>query len=146
MTQNGHLSLATNGRFLLEKSKEWVDCSMQWMTALIKNDNWEKIVRRCHAHGGTEFSIGSCIPSKYMNKGKPSGFSFHQKSLPYQPNHFSLTANMGSHGLGPWVIKIIPGFVGFFNGFCWKSEHTPWFSHMSTMVLFSRLQKDTSRS
>jgi len=81
-----------------------------------------------------------------MNQGKPSRSSFHQKPLFYQPNHFSLTTNLGSHGLGPWVTKIVPGFAGFFNGFCWKSEHRPWLSHMSAKVLFSRLQKDTSRS
>ena len=28
---------------------------MYWMTILIENDNWEEIVERCHAHGGTEF-------------------------------------------------------------------------------------------
>ena len=47
-----------------------------------------------------------------------------------------------------WIMgykKIIPGFVGFFNGFCWKSEHTPWLSHVSAKVLFSKFQKDTSR-
>ena len=79
---------------------------------------------RCHAHGGTEFSIGSCIPSKYMNQRKPSGSSFHQKSLPYQPNYFSLTIHSRSHGLGLWVTKIISSFARFFNGFCWKNEHT----------------------
>ena len=140
------MSLTTNGRFLLGKSKEWVGCSMQWMTALIESDNWEEIVWRYHAHGGTKFSIGSCIPNKYMNQGKPSGSSFHQKSFPYRPNHFSLTTNLGSHGLGPWVTKIIPRFSGFFNGFCWKSKHTPWLSHVSAKVLFSKLQKDTSRA
>ena len=67
--------------------------------------------------GGTEFSIGSCIPSKYINQGKPSGSSFHQKLLPYRPNHFSLTIHSGFHGLGPWVSKIIPNFAGFFNDF-----------------------------
>ena len=77
--------------------------------------------------GGTEFSIGSCIPIKYINQGKPLGFSFHQKSLPYWPNHFSLTIHSGSHRLGPWVIKIIPGFAGFFNDFCWKYEHTSYY-------------------
>ena len=65
----------------------------------------------------TKFSIGSCIPSKYMNQGKPSGSSFHQMSLPYRPNDFSLTIHSGSHGLGPWVTKIIPDFAGFFNRF-----------------------------
>ena len=109
------MSLTTNGRFLLGKSKEWVGCSMQWMTALIESNNWEEIVWRYHAHGGTKFSIGSCIPNKYMNQGKPSGSSFHQKSFPYRPNHFSLTTNLGSHGLGPWVTKIIPRFAGNLN-------------------------------
>ena len=105
-------------------------------------------MEKCHAHGGTEFFIGSCISSKYMNQGKLSGSSFHQKSLPYQPNHFSLTIHSGSHGLRPLVSKIIPDFARFFNDFFlyWKSEHTFWLSHMSTKVLFSRLQKDTSRS
>ena len=78
----------------------------------------------CHAHGGTEFSIGSCIPSKYMNQGKPSGSSSHQKSLPYRPNHSSLTIHLGSHGLGPWVTKIIPSFCQIFNGFLHTFEHT----------------------
>ena len=78
---------------------------------------------RCHAHGRTEFSISSCIPSKYMNQRKLSRSYFQQKSISYQPNHFSLTTNSGSHGFGPWVTKIIPGFVGFFNGFYWKSEY-----------------------
>ena len=139
------MSLATNGRFHLGKLKEWVGCSMHHMIALIENDNWEEIVGRCYAHGGTEFSIGSCIPIKYINQWQPSG-SFHQKSLPYRPNHYSLTTNLRFHGLGPWVRKIIPGFAGFFNGFCLKSEHTPWLSHVLAKVLFSRLQKDTSRS
>ena len=84
--------------------------------SFVENDNWEEIVGRCHAHGGTEFSIGSCIPSKYMNQRKPSGSSFHQKSLPYRPNCSSLTIHSGSHGLGPWVTKIIPGFCWIFNG------------------------------
>ena len=66
---------------------------------------------------GTEFSIGSCIPSKYMNQRKPSGSSFHQKSFPYWPNHFSLTIHLESHGLGLWVTKIIPDLARFFNGF-----------------------------
>ena len=78
---------------------------------------------RCHAHGGTEFFIGSCIPSKYMNQGKPLGSSFHQKSLPYQPNNFSLTIYSGSHGLGPWVTKIIPGSVGFLMVFFFWAEN-----------------------
>ena len=78
---------------------------------------------RCHTYGGIEFFIGSCIPSKYMNQGKPSGSSFHQKSLPYRPNHSSLTIHSGSHELGLWVTKIIPGFARFFNSFCWKYEH-----------------------
>ena len=111
------MALAINERFLLGKSKQWVGCSMYLMTALVENDNWEEIVGRCHAHGGTEFSIGSCIPSKYMNQGKPSGSSFHQKSLPYRPNHFSLIIHLGSHWLGPWVTKIIPGFCWIFNDF-----------------------------
>ena len=97
---------------------------MYLMIVLVENDNWEEIVGRCHAHEGTKFSIGSCIPSKYMNQGKSLGSSFHQKSLSYQPNHFSLTIHSGSHGLGPWVTKIIPGFARFYNGFCWKYEHT----------------------
>ena len=67
--------------------------------------------------GGTKFSIGSCISSKYMNQGKPSRSSFHQKSLPYRPNHFSLTIHSGSHGLGQWVTKIILGFAGFLMAF-----------------------------
>ena len=45
----------------------------------------------------------------------------------------------------PWVTKIISGFAGFLMAFCWKTKHTPWLSHMSAKVLFSRLQKDTSR-
>ena len=114
---------------------------MQWMTALIESDNWEEIVGRCHAHGGTEFSIGSYIPSKYMNQGKLSGSSFPQKSLPYWPNHFSLTIHSGSHGLGPWVTKIILSFVGFLIAFCWKSEHTSWFFHVLAKVLFSRFKR-----
>jgi len=73
-------------------------------------------VVRCHAHGGTEFSIDSCIPSKYMNQRKPLGSFFHQKSLPYRPNHFSLTMHLGSHGLGPWVTKKIHVLL-IFNGF-----------------------------
>ena len=96
--------------------------------------------------GELSFSTGLSIPSKYMNQGKPLESSFHQKSLPYRPNHYSLTTNLRFHGLGPWVRKIIPGFAGFFNGFCLKSEHTPWLSHVLAKVLFSRLQKDTSRS
>ena len=89
--------------------------------------------------GGTEFSIGSCIPSKYINQGKPSGPSFHQKSLPYRPNHFSLTIHSGSHGLGPWVIKIILGFAGFFNDFCWKYEHTSYYisSNLTGILLLA---------
>ena len=67
---------------------------------------------------GIEFSIGSCIPSKYMNQGKLSGSSFHQKSLPYRLNHFFLTIHSRSHGLGPWVTKIIYGFCWIFNGLC----------------------------
>ena len=67
--------------------------------------------------GELSFSIGSCIPSKYMNQGKPSGSSFHQKSLPYRPNHFSLTIHSGSHRLGLWVTKIILGFAGFLMAF-----------------------------
>ena len=123
------MALAINERFLLGKSKEWVGCSRYLMIALVENDNWEEIVGRCHAHGGTEFSIGSCIPSKYTNQGKPSGSSFHQKSFPYWPKYFSLTIHSGSYGLGPLVTKIIPDFAGFFNGFfCWKSKHTPWLS------------------
>jgi len=97
-----------------------------------------KIVGICHAHGGTKFSIGSCIPSKYIKQGKPSGSSFHQKSLIYELNHFSLTTNSRSCGLGPWVTKTILGFAGFLNGFCWKFEHTPWLSHVLAKVLFSR--------
>ena len=87
---------------------------------------------RCHAHGGTEFSIGSCIPSKYMNQGKPLGSSFHQKSLPYQPNNFSLTIYSGSHGLGPWVTKIIPVFAGFLMVFLFEIwTHTLAFPYVS---------------
>ena len=63
------------------------------------------------------FSFGSCIPNKYMNQGKPSRSSFHQKSLPYRPNHFSLTIHLGSYGSGPWVTKIILGFTGFLMAF-----------------------------
>ena len=111
------MTLAINEIFLLGKSNEWVSCSMYWMTALVENDNWEEIVGRCQAHEGTKFSIGSYIPSKYVNQEKPSRSSFHQKSLPYRPNHFSLTIHSRSHGFGPWVTKIIPGFAGFFNGF-----------------------------
>ena len=74
-------------------------------------------MEKCHAHGGTEFFIGSCISSKYMNQGKLSRSSFHQKSLPYRPNHFSLTIHSGSHGLRPLVSKIIPDFARFFNDF-----------------------------
>ena len=59
------MTLATNGRFLLGKPKEWVGCSMQWMTTLIESDNWEEIVGSCHAYGGTKFSIGLCIPRIY---------------------------------------------------------------------------------
>ena len=72
---------------------------------------------RCHAHGGTEFSISSCIPSKYINQGKTLESSFHQKSLPYRPNHFSLTTNSGSHELGPRVTKMIHGFPRFLMAF-----------------------------
>ena len=142
------MALAINERFILEKSKEWVGCSIYWMTALVENDNWEEIMERCHAHGGTEFFIGSCISSKYMNQGKPSGSSFHQKSLPYRSKHFSLTIHLGSHRLRPLVSKIIPDFARFFNDFFfyWKSKHTLRLFHMSTKVLFSRLQKNTSRS
>ena len=140
------MALTINERFILGKSKEWVGFSIQWMTFLVENDNWEEIVERCHAHGETEFYIDSYIPRKYMNQGKPSGSSFHQKSFPYQPNHFSLTIHSGSHRLGPWVIKIIPSFAGFLIAFCWKSKHTSWFYHVLAKVLFSRLQKDTSRS
>ena len=87
---------------------------------------------RCHAHGGTEFFIGSCIPSKYMNQGKPLGSSFHQKSLPYQPNNFSLTIYSGSHGLGPWVTKIIPVFAGFLMVFLLEIwTHTLAFPYVS---------------
>ena len=74
-------------------------------------------MERCHAHGGTEFFIGSCISSKYMNQGKPSRSSFHQKSLPYRSKHFSLTIHSGSHGLRPLVSKILPDFARFFNDF-----------------------------
>ena len=109
----GHLALAINERFLLGKSNEWVDCSMYLMTVLVENDNCEEIVGRYHADGGIQFSIGSCIPSKYMNQGKPSESSFHQKSLSYQPNHFSLTIHLGSHGLGPWITKKIPILLDF---------------------------------
>ena len=107
ITQKEYLTLATNGRCLPKK----------WVTALIENDNFKEIVGRCHAHGGTKFFIGSCIPSKYINQGKTSGSSFHQKSLPYGPNHFSLTTNSGSHRLGPWVTKMTPGFAGFLMAF-----------------------------
>ena len=117
------MTLAISERFLLGKSKQWVGYSV-YCDSFVENDNWEEIVGRCHAHRGTEFSIGLCIPSKYMNQGKLSGSSFHQKSFPYRPNHSSLTIHLGSHGLGPWVTKIIPGFTGFFNGFFWKYEHT----------------------
>ena len=72
---------------------------------------------RCHEHGGTEFSIGSCIPSKYIDQGKNSGSSFHQKLLFYQPNHFSFTTNSGSHGFKPWVTKMIPDFAEFLMTF-----------------------------
>ena len=74
-------------------------------------------MERCHAHGGIEFFIGSCISSNYINQGKPSGFSFHQKSLPYRSKHFSLTIHLGSHRLRPLVSKIIPDFARFFNDF-----------------------------
>ena len=67
--------------------------------------------------GELSFSISSCIPSKYMNQGKLSRSSFHQKSLSYRPNHFSLTIHLGFHGLGPWVTKIISGFVEFLMAF-----------------------------
>ena len=59
-----------------------------------------------------------------------------------RPNHFSLIIHSGSHGFGPWVTKIILGFYWIFNGFL----HTSWFSYVLAKVLFSRLQKDTSRS
>ena len=91
--------------------------SWKWVTTLIENDNFEEIVGRCHAHGGTEFSISSCIPSKYINQGKTLESSFHQKSLPYRPNHFSLTTNSRSHGLGPRVTKMIHGFPRFLMAF-----------------------------
>ena len=117
ITQKGHLTLAINERFLLGKSKKWVDSSMYWMTSLVENDNWEEIVGRCHAHGGTKFSIGLCIPGKSTNQGKLSGSSFHQKSLPYRPNHFSLTIYSRSHGLRPWVTKIIYDFARFLMSF-----------------------------
>ena len=133
------MALVTNGIFLFGKSKEWVGCLMKWVTTLIENDNWNEIVGRCHAHGGIEFSIGSCIPSKHINQWELSGSSFLQKSLPYRPNHFSLTTNSGSCGLEPWVTKIILGFARFLNGFCWKSKHTPWLSLVSAKVLFPRL-------
>ena len=111
------MALIINERFILEKPKEWVGCSMYLMTALVENDNWNEIVWRCHAYGGTEFSIGSCILRKYMNKRKPSGSSFHQKLLSYRPNHFSLTIHSGSHGLGQWVTKIISSFTRFLMAF-----------------------------
>ena len=117
------MALPINKRFLLGKSKEWVGYSMNWMTTLVENDNWEEVVGRCHAHGRTKFSIGSCIPRKYMNQWKLSGSSFHYKSFPYWPNNFSLTIHSGFHGLGPWVTKIIPGFCWIFNGFL----HITWF-------------------
>ena len=67
--------------------------------------------------GELSFSIGSCILSKYMNQGKPSRSSFHQKSLFYRLNHFSLIIHLGSYGSGPWVTKIILGFAGFLMAF-----------------------------
>ena len=130
------MALAINERFLLGKSKEWVGCSRYLMIALVENDNWEEIVGRCHAHGGTEFSIGSCIPIKYTNQGKPSGSSFHQKSFPYWPKYFSLTIHSGSYGLGPLVTKIIPDFAGFFNDFCWKYEHTSYYISSNLTGIF----------
>ena len=35
-----------------------------------------------------------------LTKGKTTSSSFHQKSLPYRPNHFSFTINLRSHGFG----------------------------------------------
>ena len=50
---------------------------MQWMTALIDKGNWEEVVEGYHTHRETEFSIDSCIPSKYINQGKILGSSIH---------------------------------------------------------------------
>ena len=126
------MTLTINEIFILGKSKEWVGCSMYLMTVLVENDNWEEIVRSCHAHGGTKFSTGSCIPSKYMNQGKPSGSFLHKKSLPYRLNHFSLIIHSGSHGLEPWVTKIIPSFVGFLMAFLLEIwTYTLAFSYVS---------------
>ena len=67
--------------------------------------------------GELSFSIGSCIPSKYMNQGKPLRSSFHQRSRLYHLNHFSLTIHLVSYGPGSWVTKIILDFAGFLMAF-----------------------------
>ena len=67
--------------------------------------------------GELSFSIGSCIPSKYMNQGKPLRSSFHQRSLLYHLNHFSLTIHLVSYRPGSWVTKIILDFAGFLMAF-----------------------------
>ena len=64
------------------------------------------------------FPLVHAFQANIWTKGNPSGSSFHQKSLPYRPNHSSLTIHSGSHGLGPWLTKIIPGFYWIFNGLC----------------------------
>ena len=113
-----------------------------WLKVTIEWKLWRGVMHM----GELSFSISSCIPSKYMNQGKLSESFFHQKSLPYRPNHFSLTIHSGSHRFGPWVIKTIPGLLNFQWFFCWKYEHTFWLSHLLANVLFSSLQKDTLRS
>ena len=140
------MALAINERFLLGKSKEWVGYSTYLMIALVKNNNWEEIVGRYHAHRGTEFSISSCIPSKYMNQGKLSDPPFTRNHSPTDQTTSPLLSTWDPTGLDHGLQRKYL-FCWIFNGFfCWKSEHTPWLSHMLANVLFSRLQKDTSRS
>ena len=75
--------------------------------------------------GELSFPLVHAFQANIWTKGNLSGSSFHQKSLPYRLNHFSLTIHSRSYGLGPWVTKIIPGFAGFFNDFYWKKyKHT----------------------
>ena len=114
--------------------------SMQWVTTLIENDNWEKIVGRCHAHGGTEFSIDSCIPSKYTNQGKISRSSFHQKSLPYQPNHFSFNYQLGILWVWTMGYKDDTLFAGYLMTLLGIWTYTLAFPCVSQGFLFKALK------
>ena len=112
------------------------------MTALVESDNWEEIVGRCHAHGGTEFFHWFMHSKQIYEPRETVGIFLSPEItllptkplLPYYPLEI------------PWVTKIISGFAGFLMAFCWKTKHTPWLSHMSAKVLFSRFRKDTSRA